>query len=105
MRAARQGAILRPAAGGEIRSNRMYKLSRLMLALTIVLSAYCLSIAIFLGIQQNVPPDKQGIVWAILIVAMMVTLARKKGRRLLTAFGTAAWASSADLLRAGMIGA
>jgi type IV secretion system protein VirD4 len=83
----------------------MYKLSRLMLTLAIVLTAYWLAIAIFLAIQENVPPDKQGMVWAILIVVAMVTLARKKGRRLLTAFGTAAWASSAELERASMIGA
>ena len=42
---------------------------------------------------------------AILLVSAIVVLARKKVRRLFTAFGSAAWASNAELQGAGMIGA
>jgi len=61
----------------------MYRLSRLMLLLA----------------------DKQGLAWAILIVSVIAVAARKKVRRIFTPFGTAAWASAAELERAGMIGA
>ncbi len=82
----------------------MYKLSRLMLILAVALLAYCFVLGAFLGVKQQVPPDKQGMVTAILIVSVLLALARKKVRRLFTAFGTAAWASNAELERAGMVG-
>lgn len=82
----------------------MYKISRLMLALSVLLFAFCIGLATILTIQQQVPPEHQGLAWAILIVSILVA-ARKKGRRLFTAFGTAAWASTAELQGAGMIGA
>lgn len=83
----------------------MYRLSRLMLLLSVVLFAYCIALAAFLAIRQQVPPDKQGLAGAILIVSVLAILARRKVRRIFTAFGTAAWASYAELERAGMIGA
>lgn len=83
----------------------MYFLSRWMLIAAVALLAYGLVLATILAIQQQVPPDKQGLVWAILIVSVIAVLARKKVRRIFTAFGTAAWASPAELERAGMLGA
>ena len=83
----------------------MYRLSRLMLLLSVVLFAYCITLAAFLAIRQQVPPDKQGMAGGILIVSVLAILARRKVRRIFTAFGTAAWASYAELERAGMTGA
>src|SRR5579884_2145243 len=100
-----QPGIFRPAARREIRRNRMYLLSRLMLLLAVLLFAYCLVLATILAIHEHIPPDKQGLVGAILILGVIVVLVRKKGRRLLTSGGTADWASSAELQRRGMLGA
>jgi type IV secretion system protein VirD4 len=82
----------------------MYQISRVMLALSVVLFGYCIGLATILAIQQQVPPENQSLAWAILIVGIVIIAARKKGRRLFTAFGTAAWASPAELQGAGMIG-
>ncbi len=81
----------------------MYQLSRLILIVAVILFAYCFALAAFLAIQQQVPPDKQNLVWAVLIVSVIAVLARKKMRRIFTVFGTAAWASYAELVGAGMI--
>lgn len=83
----------------------MYQLSRLMLKLAVAFVLYDVSLAAFLGIRQQVPPDKQGLAWAILIASVVAVAARKKIRHIFTAFGTAAWASYAELERAGMTGA
>jgi len=82
----------------------MYLLSRLMLIVAVGLLAYCVAIAAFLGINQQVPPENQWLVWVILIACAIAVIARKKVRRIFTAFGTAGWASPADLQRAGMLG-
>ena len=83
----------------------MYRLSRLMLKLAVALALYDAALGAYLSIQQQVPPDKQALVWAILIVGVIAVLARKKIRRVFTAFGTAGWAGYAELVRAGMAGA
>jgi type IV secretion system protein VirD4 len=75
-----------------------------MLLLSVVLAAYSIALGTILAIRQQVPPDKQGPVVAILTLGVIVILVRKKGRHLLSSFGTAAWASSADLERAAMTG-
>lgn len=83
----------------------MYRSSRLMFMVSAALLAYCLLLAVILFIGQQVPPDKQGPAWAILIACVVAVLARKKIRRAFSAFGTAAWATPAELERAGMINA
>jgi type IV secretion system protein VirD4 len=83
----------------------MYKLSRLMLTLAVLLFAYCIVLATILAVQQQVAPEHQNMVWAILIVFVLAALCRKRVRRILSSGGTAAWASSEELERAGMIGA
>jgi type IV secretion system protein VirD4 len=73
----------------------MYILSRWMLRLAAILFAYCLvPIAVMLGWPAFIA--------LLLLVAVLVS---RKGRQLLTAFGTAAWANAGELERAGMLGA
>jgi type IV secretion system protein VirD4 len=86
-------------------ATEMYLLSRFMLILAVALLAYCIVLGTILGIKEQVPPDKQGLVSAILIVGLIAALARKKGRWLFTSGGTASWTSNAELKRAGMLGA
>jgi type IV secretion system protein VirD4 len=81
----------------------VYTLSRLMLLLAVLLFAYTTVAVAILTVQQQVPPDKQRMVWVILIVAVIALIVRKRGRRIFSAMGTAAWASWRDLERAGML--
>ena len=75
----------------------MYRLSRLMLLLAVALYGYCLLLVVILAALWIGP-------WAIppLLFLLSAAFTFKKGRRWLTAFGTAAWASPAELERAGM---
>lgn len=52
----------------------MYSLSRLMLTLAVALLAYCTVLAAILAVLQ-VPPDKQGLAWAILAVCVIAVIA------------------------------
>jgi type IV secretion system protein VirD4 len=81
----------------------MYTLSRLMLLLAVLLLAYTTVAAAILTVQQQVPPDKQRIVWVIVIVGVIALIVRKRGRRIFSAMGTAAWASWRELERAGLL--
>jgi type IV secretion system protein VirD4 len=78
----------------------MYKLSRLMLTLAAVLFAYCVVLLVIAAALLFGP-----VAWIVLLVLVCAVVAYRKRRRLLTAFGTAAWASPADLERAGMLSA
>ena len=80
----------------------MYQLSRLMLTAAVALFAYCGALVVVLAVQQ-VPPDKQGLVWITLAAGTIILVARKKVRSSFTAMGTAAWASAAQMARAGML--
>jgi type IV secretion system protein VirD4 len=84
----------------------MYQLSRLFLRLAVALVLYDAVLAVILTIQQ-LPPEKQGPAVAIIVAVIMAgaLASRKHRRRLLSAFGTASWASVADLARAGMLNA
>jgi type IV secretion system protein VirD4 len=76
----------------------MYKLARLMLTLAIAFYAYFLVLFVILALAQF------GLLgWILLLVFAGAAVASRKGRWLLTAFGTAAWASAAGLSRAGML--
>jgi type IV secretion system protein VirD4 len=73
----------------------MYILSRWMLLLAVVLYAYC---AVLISVIIGWP--------AVAVLLLLVAvLASRKGRRLLTACGTGAWASARELERAGILGA
>ncbi len=76
----------------------MYRLSRLMLTLAAVLYAYC---AVLLVITAGLLFGP--VAWVVLPVLVCAVVAYRKRRRLLTACGTAAWASERDLDRAGML--
>src|SRR5947207_7967661 len=77
----------------------MYKLSRGMLLLAVALFACCLVLSAIGAVVLLGP-------WApVALLALAVVAACKKSRRLLSAFGTASWASTRDLEQAGMLGA
>jgi type IV secretion system protein VirD4 len=82
----------------------MYKLSRLALAAAAALLAYSAVLAAILSLM-HVPPENRW--WPALIAAAFVAavIRSRKGRRALTAFGTAAWASPRELANAGMLNA
>ncbi len=80
----------------------MYLLSRLMLLASVVLAAYGAGVALVLGVPEFFP-EHQGLVWCALAGLTLVAL-RKRGRRLFSSGGTAAWATPADLERGGLIG-
>jgi type IV secretion system protein VirD4 len=80
----------------------MYQLSRVMLALAMAFLAYTGVLAAVMGVW-SLPPDQQGWAWAVITAVLVGAVIRRRGRRLLTACGTAAWAGAAELLRAGML--
>ena len=82
----------------------MYLLSRLMLIAAVALAVPCTVLAAILAIQEFFP-ENQELVWAILIVGMIAVAVRKKGRRIFTSGGTAVWATTAEIQRAGMLDA
>jgi type IV secretion system protein VirD4 len=82
----------------------MYRLSRLLLLLAVALLAYCAVLVCILSLSL-VPPQHRGLATVIATVCAIALIARRKGRRLFTAFGTAAWASDTEMERAGMLGA
>jgi len=71
----------------------MYLLSRLMLMLAVLLYAYCV---VVIAVLTGWPG------WIVLLVIVAAVVSRK-GRRMLTAFGTGAWASNRELERAQML--
>jgi type IV secretion system protein VirD4 len=73
----------------------MYTLSRLLLALTVLLAAYCLAVAVAVAWPYSL------YVLGFVVVARLA----KEGRQRLTAFGTGRWANGADLRRQGMLDA
>jgi type IV secretion system protein VirD4 len=82
----------------------MYLLSRLLLIVAGMLLFFFSLPAAVLAVQEMFP-EKQGLVWAILIGSMIAVAARKKGRRLFTSGGTAAWADTAELQKHHMLDA
>lgn len=81
----------------------MYLLARLMLIAATTLLAYCAALGIEQAIQEMFPQNQE-LVWSLLIVGGIAIVVRKRGRRLFTSGGTAAWASNSQLERAGMLG-
>ena len=72
----------------------MYKLSRIMLILTVL--AICYSLAVF-AVQLD------GLVYVV--IGIVVIVAARRGYKTLTACGTARWANANDLQKAGMFDA
>jgi type IV secretion system protein VirD4 len=73
----------------------MYKLTRFLLALTIILAIYCIAAAAALTRP-----------YSLCLVAFVVFVRlRSKRRQSLTAYGTARWADRDDLARHGMLNA
>jgi type IV secretion system protein VirD4 len=76
----------------------MYRLSRFMLILAVLLIAYCLVCAIILTAAAGGPW------WAwVVLLALACAAARKKTRQALTTLGSAAWATTRELAQAGML--
>jgi len=82
----------------------MYKLSRWMLIVAVA-SLFFSTVPAAILIVQDIFPQHQGLVLAILIVGVIAVAAGKKGGRFFTSGGTAAWAATAELEKNNMLDA